>query len=51
MQKVETKLIDTKAAKEQRNKIIADRGDSNNDLIQSLKENAKNKNTERSKDN
>ena len=51
MQKFEINLIDTIAAKAQRNKITADRGESDNILIQSLRENAKNKNTQQSTDN
>ena len=45
MQKVEIKLIDKTAAKAQQNKMADRLGESNNVLIQSLKKNAKNKNT------
>ena len=51
MQKVEIRLIDTKAGKAQRNKNTDDREESDNILIQSLKENARNKNTQQSTDN
>ena len=48
MQKVEIKLIDKTAAKAQQNKMAGRLRESNNVLIQSLKENAKNKNTQQS---
>ena len=48
--KVEIKLIDRKVAKARRNKV-ADRGETNNILIQSLEENAKDKNTQQSTKN
>ena len=51
MQKVEIKLIDRKVAKVQQNKMADRLGESNNVLIQSLKENTKNKNTQQSTNN
>ena len=51
MQKVEIKLIDRKVAKAQQHKMTHSLGKSNNVLIQSLKENAKNKNTQQSTNN
>lgn len=50
VQKVESKLIKRKVAKLQVNEM-ADRGESNSILIQSLKENANNKNTQQSPNN
>ena len=51
MQKVEIKLIDRKVAKAQQNKMAGSSGESDNILIQSLKENAVNKNTLQSTNN
>ena len=51
MQKVEIKLIDRKVAKAQQNKMAASSGESDDILIQSLKENALNKNTVQSTNN
>ena len=51
MQKVEIKLIDRKVAKAQQNKMAGSSGESDNILIQSLKENAVNKNTSQSTNN
>ena len=51
MQKVEIKLIDRKVTKAQQHKMADRLGESNNVLIQSLKENAKNKNTQQSTNN
>ena len=51
MQKVEIKLIDRKVAKAQQHKMADRLGESNNVLIQSLKENAKKKNTQQSTNN
>ena len=51
MQQVEIKLIDKTAAKAQQNKMADRLGESNNVLIQSLKKNAKNKNTQQSTNN
>ena len=45
MQKVEIKLIDRKVAKAQQNKMAGSSGESDNILIQSLKENAVYNNT------
>ena len=45
MQKVEIKLTDRKVAKAQQNKMAGSSGESDKILIQSLKENAVNKNT------
>ena len=51
MQKVEIKFIDRKVAKAQQNKMAGSSGESDNTLIQSLKENAVNKNTLQSTNN
>ena len=51
MQKVEIKLIDRKVTKAQQHKMADRLGEINNVLIQSLKENAKNKNTQQSTNN
>ena len=51
MQKVEIKLIDSKVAKSQQNKMVGSSGESDNVLIQNLKENAMNKNTLQSTNN
>ena len=51
VQKVEIKLIDRKVGKAQQHKMTHSLGEGNNVLIQSLKENAKNKNTQQSKNN
>ena len=51
MQKVEIKLIDRKVAKAQQNKMAGSSEESDNILIQSLKENAVNKNTLQSTNN
>ena len=52
VQKVEIKLIDRKVAKAKKKKKMADSpGESDYILIQSLKENAKNKNTRQSTNN
>ena len=51
MLKIEIKLSDRKVAKAQRNKMTRTEGESNNILIQTLKENAENKNTQRSTNN
>ena len=51
MQKVEIRLIDRKVANAQQNKMADRLRESNNVLIQSLKENAKNKNTQQSTNN
>ena len=45
MQKVEINLIDRKVAKVQQNKMAGSSGESDDILMQSLKENAMNKNT------
>ena len=51
MQKLEIKLIDRKVAKAQQNKMAGSSGDNDDILIQSLKENAMNKNTLQSTNN
>ena len=51
MQKVEIKLIDRKVATAQQNKMAGSSGESDNILIQTLKENAVNKNTLQSTNN
>ena len=51
MQKVEIKLLDKTVAKAQQNKMADRLGESNNVLIQSLKENAKNKHSQQSTNN
>ena len=51
MQKGEIKLIDRKVAKAQQNKMAGSSEESDNILIQSLKENAVNKNTLQSTNN
>ena len=51
MQKVEIKLIDMKVARAQQNKMAGSSGESDNILIQNLKENAVNKNTLQSTNN
>ena len=51
MQKVEINLIDRKVAKVQQNKMAGSSGESNDILVQSLKENATNKNTLQSTNN
>ena len=51
MQKVVIKLIDRKVAKAQQNKMANSSGESDDILIQSLKENAMNKNTLQSTNN
>ena len=51
MQKVEIKLIDRKVAKAQQNKMAGSSEESDNILIQNLKENAVNKNTLQSTNN
>ena len=51
VQKVEIKLMDRKVTKAQQHKMADRLGESNNVLIQSLKENAKNKNTQQSTNN
>ena len=51
MQKVEIKLIDRKVVKAQQNKIAGSSGENDDILIQSLKENAMNKNTLQSTNN
>ena len=51
MQKVEIKLIDRKVAKAQQNKMADRPGECNKVLIESLKENANNKNTQQSTNN
>jgi len=51
VQKVEIKLIDRKVVKAQQNKMAGSSGKSDDILIQSLKENAMNKNTLQSANN
>ena len=51
MQKVVINLIDRKVAKAQQNKMAVSSGESDDILIQSLKENATNKNTLQSTNN
>ena len=51
MEKVVIKLIDRKVAKAQQNKMAGSSGESDDILIQSLKENATNKNTLQSTNN